>query len=59
MAQVHALVLQLMQSQWWEEEKMLAHQLEQIRILGEHAARTAPFYGDRLGAITGLGVVCR
>ena len=34
---------------------MLAHQLEQIRILGEHAAATAPFHAGRLDAITGLG----
>ena len=53
-AQVHALVLQLQQSQWWSQERLLAHQLEQIRILAEHATATAPFYADRLEAITGL-----
>ena len=53
-AQVHALVFQLQQSEWWSQERLLAHQLEQIRILGEHATATAPFYADRLEAITGL-----
>jgi phenylacetate-CoA ligase len=54
MARMHSLVLQLQQSQWWSEERLLAYQLEQIRILAEHAAATAPFFADRLEAITGL-----
>ncbi len=48
------MVFQLQQTQWWPEERLLARQLEQIRLLGEFARRTAPFYAGRLDTITGL-----
>ncbi|MCP4046281.1 MAG: phenylacetate--CoA ligase family protein [Gammaproteobacteria bacterium] len=35
-------------SQWWEPERILFHQLAQLRSLMVHAAKTTPFYKDRL-----------
>ncbi len=52
----HALALQfqLEESQWWSPEKLLAHQLRQIQELVDHAARTVPFYRERLRPFAGL-----
>ena len=43
-----ALVYQFDQSQWWPEERLLAHQLEQISPMLRHYQATSPFYGERL-----------
>ena len=53
-AQIHSLVLQLQQSQWWNPERLLAYQMEHIRILAQYAAATTPFYADRLDSIIDL-----
>ena len=49
-----ALQFQLEETQWWSEEKLLAHQLGQIQNLIDHAARHVPFYRDRLRPFAGL-----
>ena len=49
-----ALQVQLEQSQWWSPERLLAHQLLQIQSVIAHAAKTVPFYRDRLGPVAGL-----
>ena len=49
-----ALQFQLEETQWWSEEKLLAHQLHQIQILIDHAARHVPFYRERLRPFAGL-----
>ncbi len=49
-----ALQFQLEETQWWSEEKLLAHQLRQIQGLIDHAARQVPFYHDRLRPFAGL-----
>ena len=49
-----ALQFQLEETQWWPEEKLLAHQLRQIQTLIDHAARHVPFYRDRLEPCVGL-----
>ena len=48
-----ALQFQLEETQWWSEEKLLAHQLHQIQILIDHAARHVPFYRERYGLAPG------
>ena len=49
-----ALQDQFEQSQWWPAETLLKHQLRQIERLLAHAARTVPFYRDRLKPLAGL-----
>ena len=49
-----ALQFQFEETQWWSEEKLLAHQLRQIQSLIDHAARHVPFYRDRLRSCAGL-----
>ncbi len=49
-----ALQFQLEETQWWSEEKLLAHQLRQIQNLIDHAARQVPFYRERLRPFAGL-----
>ena len=46
---VLALQHQLDQSQWWPPETLRALQMQQLGKLLVHAARTVPFYRDRLG----------
>lgn len=43
-----ALLYQFDQSQWWSPERLLEHQLDQIRVLLHHFAATSPFYRERL-----------
>jgi len=38
-------------SQWWKPERILFYQLTQLRSVMAHAARTTPFYKDRLEAV--------
>ncbi|MFQ5775733.1 MAG: phenylacetate--CoA ligase family protein [Kiloniellaceae bacterium] len=45
-----ALLHQLEQSQWWPPEVLRAWQFRQLGPLLAHAARTVPFYGERLAA---------
>ncbi len=52
-ATVLALQYQLEQSQWWPAETLVEHQLRQLEPLLAHAARTVPFYRDRLGVLAG------
>jgi len=42
-----ALLFQLEQSQWWNEEQIRAHQWKQLRRSLDHAYRTVPFYHER------------
>ena len=52
----HALALQYQfeESQWWPEARLVEHQLRRIESVIGHAARTVPFYRDRLAAVAGL-----
>ena len=50
-----ALQYQLEQSQWWPAETLLVLQLRQLEPLLAHAARTVPFYRERLRGLAGLG----
>ena len=54
--EVHALALQfqLQESEWWPAEKLLEHQLRQLQVVIDHAARTVPFYRERLKPLAGL-----
>ena len=45
-----ALLQQLDRSQWWPAETLRAWQMRQLGGLLAHAAKTVPFYGDRLRA---------
>ena len=53
-AQVLALQFQFEQTQWWPEDRLLAHQMAQIQNLVGHAAGTVPFYRDRLAPVRDL-----
>ncbi|MFQ5620145.1 MAG: phenylacetate--CoA ligase family protein [Rhodospirillales bacterium] len=53
-AQVLALQFQFEQTQWWPESRLLAHQMEQVRGLLDHAQGTVPFYRERLAPFRGL-----
>lgn len=46
-ATILALLYQFEQSQWWEPERLLAAQFEQLRPLAAHAYLTVPFYRER------------
>jgi phenylacetate-CoA ligase len=35
-------------SEWWESDRILSYQLAQLRRVMAHAAKTTPFYRDRL-----------
>lgn len=52
--QVLALQFQFEQTQWWPENRLLAHQMAQIQNLVDHAAGTVPFYRDRLAPVLDL-----
>ncbi|MCZ6482604.1 MAG: phenylacetate--CoA ligase family protein [Alphaproteobacteria bacterium] len=52
-AVVLALQYQWEQTQWWPHETLLKHQFRQIELLLAHAARTVPFYRERLKILTG------
>ena len=54
-AAVLALQHQLEESQWWPAETLLVLQLRQLESLLAHAARTVPFYRERLRSLAGLG----
>ncbi|MDA0238929.1 MAG: phenylacetate--CoA ligase family protein [Proteobacteria bacterium] len=45
-----AMQARLQESEWWEPEKLMAHQLGQVHTLVRHAQATVPFYRDRLSA---------
>ena len=53
-ANVLALLGQLEQREWWSPETLVAHQLRQLENLLAHAARTVPFYGERLDVLAPL-----
>ena len=48
---VHALLLQLEQSQWLTGEELEARQMMQLAALLRHAQRSVPFYRERLAPI--------
>lgn len=52
-----AVMRQLAQSEWWSGEELERRQMSQLGSLCEHAARTVPFYGERLAgiAVNGAG----
>ena len=54
MAAIQALVFRMSQTQWWTPERLRARQLRQVQALINHAAKTVPFYADRLGDGAGL-----
>ena len=43
-----SMQVQFEMSQWWEPDRILSNQLAQLRNVITHAARTTPFYKDRL-----------
>lgn len=49
-AQYLALLYQIEASQWWPAETLRAQQFRQLSVLLGHAARTVPFYKNRLRA---------
>jgi len=49
-ASLMSLLFQLDETQWWEPERLLAHQLGQLEALLRHAWETVPYYRMRLGA---------
>ena len=49
-SQLLATLYQLEQSQWWAPEKILEHQLRQLRDLLMHAAATVPYYRETFAA---------
>jgi len=49
-AQIMSLLYQLEQSQWWDMDTMWQHQLSQLTLLLEHAAKTVPYYMQRYSA---------
>ena len=53
-ATVLALLDQLERSEWWPPKILLAHQLRQLENLLGHAARTVPFYRERLDVLAPL-----
>jgi phenylacetate-CoA ligase len=53
-AQLLALAYQFDDSQWWPAGTVAAHQLSQLEPLLAHAARTVPFYRDRLRVLAGI-----
>ena len=54
-ARILALQYQLERTQWWSRETLVRHQHRQLERLVRHAARTVPFYRDRLAVIGGTG----
>lgn len=51
---VLALQHQLDRTQWWSPKDLRAMQLRQLESLAAHAARTVPFYQDRLKVLAGI-----
>ena len=54
-APMFALLQQFEHSQWWPAETLERYQLRQLESLAGHAARTVPFYRERLRSLAGLG----
>ncbi len=54
-ATIFALLCQFEHSQWWPAETLIRHQLRQLASLAGHAARTVPFYRERLDCLAGIG----
>jgi phenylacetate-CoA ligase len=49
-----AVVHQLQQTQWWPPQALVEMQLRQLALLARHAAKTVPFYRDRLDPLSGI-----
>jgi phenylacetate-CoA ligase len=49
-AELMALQRQLDETQWWPPEQLRTRQLQQLRLLLAHSARTVPFHAERLRA---------
>lgn len=47
-ARLLSLLFQFEQTQWWSADRLLQHQLRQLRGLLRHAVTTVPYYRDRL-----------
>src|SRR6185436_7726436 len=45
-----SLLFQFDDTQWWPAERLVEHQLKQMKMLLEHAWETVPFHRDRLAA---------
>ena len=43
-----SLLYQFDQTQWWPEERLLGHQLDQIAPMLRHFQKTSPYYGEKL-----------
>jgi len=52
---IMAMQVQFDISQWWTPERILAYQLAQLGSVIEHAARTVPFYQQRLKSVLNKG----
>ena len=53
-ARMFALARQLDESQWWDAGALEHHQMRQLEQLAGHAARTVPFYKNRLNCLRGV-----
>ncbi len=54
-AQLLALLWQFAQSECWSADRLLKHQMQQLTQAAMHAARTVPFYRERLAALRDNG----
>lgn len=45
------LLWQLERSQWWRADVLRAHQMKQLAVILDHAARNVPFYRARLAGL--------
>ncbi len=54
-APMFALLQQFEHSQWWPAGTLERYQLRQLESLAGHAARTVPFYRERLRCLAALG----
>lgn len=45
------LLWQLERSQWWSADALRAHQMRQLAVVLEHAAKQVPFYRNRLAGL--------
>src|SRR5262245_40037198 len=48
---LHAFYDTLQHTQWMPEEELIAYQRQQLAHMLRHAARTTPFYRDRLAPV--------
>lgn len=46
-----SLLWQLERSQWWQADALQAHQIKQLAVVLDHAAKHVPFYRDRFTSL--------